>query len=161
MNLLHFTNNLGNLFYLSFSLLVLQYFLCTNLLILLVRLVRLRIGFSNLREHRIKHNFHDALNTLCSCSFAPETSSRYLLSCHNFSSDRSALMNDLDLIDSSISQLSETACANILLYGDSKMGISKKRQILQSTIKYTFVLKCFDEFLLQPSTSYALFTIYK
>ena len=83
-------------------------------------LVRLRLGFSHLREHRFKHNFHDTLNPLCSCSLEPETTSHYLLCCHNFSSARLALMNDLNLIDPTISQLNETALANLLLYGDSK-----------------------------------------
>ena len=63
-------------------------------------LVRLRLGFSHLREHKFRHNFHDTLNPLCSCSLEPETTSLYLLCCHNFSSARLALMNDLNLIDS-------------------------------------------------------------
>ena len=42
-------------------------------------LVRLRLGFSHLREHKFRHNFHDILNPLCSCSLEPETTSHYLL----------------------------------------------------------------------------------
>ena len=34
-------------------------------------------------------------------------------------------MNDLSLIDPTISQLNETALANILLYGDSRKGLSQ------------------------------------
>ena len=62
-------------------------------------LVRLRLGYSHLREHKFRHNFHDTLNLSCSCSLEPETTSSYLLCCYNFSSARSALMNDLNLID--------------------------------------------------------------
>ena len=64
-------------------------------------LVRLRLGFSLLREHKFWQNFRDTLNSLCSCSLEPETTSYYLLCCHNFSSARLILsfMNDLDLID--------------------------------------------------------------
>ena len=83
-------------------------------------LVRLRLGFSHLGDHKFRHNFHDTLNPLCSCSLEPETTSHYLLCCHNFSSARLALMNDLNLIDPTIYQLNETVLANILLYGDSK-----------------------------------------
>ena len=36
-------------------------------------LVRLRLGFSHLREHKFRYNFHDSLNLLCSCSIEPET----------------------------------------------------------------------------------------
>ena len=79
-------------------------------------LVRLRLGFTNLREHKFRHNFHDTLNPLCSCSLEPETTLHYLLCCHNFSSALLALMNDLNLIDLIISQLNETALANIIPY---------------------------------------------
>ena len=87
-------------------------------------LVRLRLGFSHLCEHKFRHNFHDTLNPWWSCSLEPKTTSHYLLYCHNFSSAHLALMNDLNLIDSTISQLNETALANILLYGDSKKSKS-------------------------------------
>ena len=78
-------------------------------------------------------------------SLEPETTSHYLLCCYNFSSARSAVMNNLYLIDRSISQLNETALANTLQYGDSKESISQNSKILQSTIKYVFVTKQFDE----------------
>ena len=53
-------------------------------------------------------------------------------------------MNYLQLIDSIISQLSENDIANIFLYGDSNISISKNCQVLQSTIKYFFTKKRFD-----------------
>ena len=108
-------------------------------------LVRLRLGFSLLREHKFRRNFHDTLNPLCSCSLEPETTSHYLLRCHNFSSSCLALMNDLNLIDLTISQINETALANILLYGDSKKSASENSKILQSTIRYINATKRFDD----------------
>ena len=108
-------------------------------------LVRLRLGFSHLHEHNFRHNFHDTLNPSCSCSLEPEKTSNYLFCCHNFSSAHLALMNDLNLIDPTISQLNETALANILLYSNSKKRTSENSKILQSTIKYTIVTKRFDE----------------
>ena len=56
-------------------------------------------------------------------------------------------MNELNLIDHTISQLNETALADILLYGDSKKSTSENSKILQSTIKYIIVTKRFDESL--------------
>ena len=106
-------------------------------------LVRLRLGFSHLREHKFRRNFHDTLNPLYSCRIESEATSHYLLRCHNFSSARVALMNDVNLIDPSMSQLNETAFANILLYGDSKKSTSQYSKILQSTIKYIYVTKRF------------------
>ena len=110
-------------------------------------LVRLRLGFSHLREHKFRHNFHDNLNPLWSCSLKPEKTSHYLLCCHNVSSSRLVLMNDLNLIDSFISQLNETALANILLYGDSKKSTSENSKSLQSTIRYIIATKRFDDSL--------------
>ena len=69
--------------------------------------VRLRLGFSNLREHKFRLSFNDTLNPLSFCSLKPETTSHYLLRWRNFSSARSALMNDFNLIEPSISQLNE------------------------------------------------------
>ena len=40
-------------------------------------LVRLRVGFSHLRGHKFRQNFHYTLNSLCSCSFEPETTLHY------------------------------------------------------------------------------------
>ena len=53
-------------------------------------------------------------------------------------------MNDLNLIEPTISQLNESAFANILLYGDSMKSASENGNILQSTIKYIFATKRFD-----------------
>ena len=82
-------------------------------------LVRLRLGFSHLRQHKFRHNFHDTLNTLCSCNLEPQTILHYLLCCQKFSPIRLALINDLNVIDPTISRLNKTALANILLYRDS------------------------------------------
>ena len=111
-------------------------------------LARLRLCFSYLREHKFRHNFHNTLNPLCSSSLEPETASHYLLHCHNFSFSCLSLMKVQLLMDSSISQLSETGHANILLYGDSKISISKNSQILQGTIKYIFSVKRFNKLLI-------------
>ena len=53
-------------------------------------LVRLRLGFTHLREYKFRHNFHDSLNPLCPCSLERETTLHYLLCCHNFCSPRLA-----------------------------------------------------------------------
>ena len=36
-------------------------------------LIRLKIGFSQLKEHKLKHNLHDSINPMCSCSSSFET----------------------------------------------------------------------------------------
>ena len=88
------------------------------------------------------------------------TTFHYLLCCHNFSVARLAHMNGLNLIDPTLSQSSETALANILLYGDSKKSTSENGKILQSSIKYIIVTKHFDESLFYWSHLYARFRLY-
>ena len=36
-------------------------------------LIRLKIGFSQLKEHKLKHNLHDSINPMCSCNSSFET----------------------------------------------------------------------------------------
>ena len=50
--------------------------------------------------------------------------------------DTSLRTMDFNLIDPTISQINETALANILLYDDSNKITSENSNILQSTIKY-------------------------
>ena len=61
-------------------------------------IVRLRLGFSHLREHKFKHNFRDTLNRLCSCSIEAEFTSHYFLRCHFVDTLRATLMNDLGIL---------------------------------------------------------------
>ena len=98
-------------------------------------------------EHKFRHNFHDTLTPLCYCILEHETTSHYLLCCHNFSSARSVLMNDVNLIVPIISRLNETALRKILLYVDSKKTTLQNSKMLQSTIKYIYATKQFDESL--------------
>ena len=88
-------------------------------------LTRLRLDFSQLREDKSRYNFHDSLYPSCPCSLEPERTSHNLLGCHNFSS---ALINNLDLIGSSIFQLTDTAFANILLMAIRKLIYQRAAQ---------------------------------
>ena len=40
---------------------------------------RLRLGFSHLNENRVRHNFQECLNALCTCGLETRNSSHYLL----------------------------------------------------------------------------------
>ena len=41
-------------------------------------LIRLRIGFNHLKEHKFKHNFQGSIDPLCSCSSGIETTIHFL-----------------------------------------------------------------------------------
>ena len=74
-----------------------------------VRLLnRLRLGFSNLREHKFRHNFAGTLNPLCSCTLETEDTEHYFLHCQNNLSFRTTLyqlMNDVNNINTVIASL--------------------------------------------------------
>ena len=45
--------------------------------IVLKYLTRLRLGQSDLNEHKLNHNFQDCVNPLCTCSLEPESAAYF------------------------------------------------------------------------------------
>ena len=59
-------------------------------------LTRLRVGFSHLREHKLRDGFCDMPNPICYCLWnAVENTENYLLHCSNFANQRTLLFDDL------------------------------------------------------------------
>ena len=56
-------------------------------------LTRLRLGLSNLREHKFKYNFQDTINLICNCDENIETLCYYHLRYSLYISERLALLN--------------------------------------------------------------------
>ena len=102
-------------------------------------LTRLRLGLSHLNEHRFNHNFQSCINPLFSCSLAIESTTHFLLQCHHFSNICSTLLNNINEVLGSItnlSDLSDCALAKILLFGDQKYTQVENTYIINATIKY-------------------------
>ena len=78
-------------------------------------ITRLRLGFSHLREHKLKHNLQGTLNPLCSCSIEVESTSHYFLCSHFFDNFRAILMNNLRNIDSDLPTVADENFTNILI----------------------------------------------
>ena len=68
---------------------------------------RLRLGFSHLSKHRFNHNFQSYINPSCSCSLAIESSTHFLLHCHHFSNIHSTLLNSINEVLGSITNISD------------------------------------------------------
>ena len=111
-------------------------------------LTRSRLGFSHLREYNFRHGFRDILNPLCPCSIEAETTAHYFLRCHFDNENRSALMNEVNEIDSSFSILNENKFIDLILYGGDKFNDKKSRNILMCTMKFIKGSERFDENLL-------------
>ena len=109
---------------------------------------RLRLDFSHLRKHKFRHALRDRLNPFCTCSIEVETTTHCFLGFHFYNANRSALMNDLDEIDSSSSTLSEHKFIDLILYGSDKLDDKRNHNILMTIIKSMKVSQRFDAHLL-------------
>ena len=102
-------------------------------------LTRSRLGPSRLNEHRFNHNFQSCINPLCSCNLAIESTTHILLHCHYFSNIRSTLLNSIDAVLDSItnlSDLSDCALVRILLFGNQNYAQVENSCIINATIKF-------------------------
>ena len=81
-------------------------------------LIRLRLGFSHLRQHKFRHNSEDTLNALCSCSIQAQTTLHFFLRYQFFNDIREILMNDLMNINRSLLSLNQDKLISVLLYGN-------------------------------------------
>ena len=65
-----------------------------------------------------KYSSQDTLNPFCSCGREIETTFHYFLHCPLFHAEGSTLLNNINEIDSTILNKSESVVTSILLYGD-------------------------------------------
>ena len=84
-----------------------------------VRLLeRLRLGFSQLKEHNLRHNFDGTLNLLCSCFLETKDKEYYFLRCQSNLSFRTNLTNDLNNANTAMASLNQNYLLRVVLYGD-------------------------------------------
>ena len=73
-------------------------------------LTKIRVSFSDLRDHRFNHNFNCASPT-CSCGIEDETSVHFFLRCPHYSAQLSTLLSNMsDIIHSDVSVFSDEHC---------------------------------------------------
>ena len=102
-----------------------------------VRLLdRLRLGFSQLRKRKVRHNFADTLNPLCSCSLETEDAEHYFLRSQNILSFYTTLMNDLSNINTAVASLNSNDLLRVILYGDEGFNKETNCKILTASNKF-------------------------
>ena len=101
-----------------------------------ISLTRLRLGLSHLNEHRFNHNFDNCINPLCTCTLEIESTTPFSLHCHFYRNIQKTLLDDLNEININISNFSETALTDLLLYGKSSFDKIQNKKILTASIKY-------------------------
>ena len=99
------------------------------------RLNRLRLHFSQLNEHKFRHNFRATIDPLCRCGLERETTLHYLLGCNLYSDLRTELLNDVCALNPTLKNLSHEKLLNILLYGSENFSFNTTKKIVKSTIK--------------------------
>ena len=83
-------------------------------------LTRLRIGISQLKEHKFRNNFQDSINPMCSCSNDIETTIHFLLHFANFTTQRKTLFDKITTINANILAENKDSIITTLLFGKHK-----------------------------------------
>ena len=96
----------------------------------------LRLGLSHLNEHRLRHNFQDCLNPLCSFSLEVESNIHFFLHCQHFIQSHQTLLDSLKKIVSDISNLTDDLLVNLILYGSQTCNFEENSTIMKASIKY-------------------------
>ena len=110
-------------------------------------LSRLRLDFSHLNEHKVRHGFKDGTNCMCDCGSALETTLHFLLQCQQYSTIRLELLNSIHNVDPKIKKLSNEKRLHLLLHGSKLCSFEKNREIIKLTIKFLKLSKRFERSL--------------
>ena len=112
-------------------------------------LTRPLLGFSHLREHNFRHNFHnfhDTVNPFClSKPNDIETNEHFLLHCPNYSTQRLILFDNLRANGISFLPLNSSSIVKLFLYGCDNQNITTNKIILFNVIEFIIQSKRFDE----------------
>ena len=111
-------------------------------------LTRLRIRFSHLKEHKVKHKFQDSIDLMCSCSSVIQTAIDFFLHCTNFSSQRQTLFDKIAAIDASILTENEDNVVNTLLFGKPNSQNTFNKAMPKGSIKFIVSVERFNNPLL-------------
>ena len=110
-------------------------------------LTQLRVGLSKLNFHKFKHNFRDTINPMCPTSDRIEDTEHFLLLCPSFDLQRRDLLTGIvELLRPfvQITNLSNDALMQILLYGDQYLSYDLNRNILELTLRFIHETRRFD-----------------
>ena len=104
----------------------------------LSHLTQLRVGFCKLNFHKFKHNFRDTINPMCPTSDGIKDTEHFLLLCPSFDLQRRDLLNGIvELLRPfvQITNFSNIALIQLILYGDQYLSYVLNRNILELTLR--------------------------
>ena len=97
-------------------------------------LIKIRVSFSDLRDHRFSHNFN-CVSPVCNCGLGDETTAHYMLRCPLFTLERIPFLDRIsDVVHSDVTVLPDEHLLNILLYGSNVYNSITNKLIIGETI---------------------------
>ena len=123
-------------------------------------LTRLRVKFSDLREHRFRHNFR-CNGSNCLCGKGIEDNEHFLLHCHRYGSPRRAFLDRVSgSVDFDIKAFCSSDMCNLLLYGYPRLNLHIIRIISGSTLHFINQTKRFKSWWTKTLPSITLLRRY-
>ena len=107
-------------------------------------LIRLKLGLHHLSEHKFKDNFQDNLYRISNCSEDIESSCHYLLQYPLYTNEILAFLNDIQGINNSILELSDSDNVEALLHGRKFLDIQCNTNVLNAITDFLLQTKTFD-----------------
>lgn len=112
-------------------------------------LTKIRVDFSDLREHRYRHNFN-CPDPLCSCLLENETTEHFFLRCPKYVSQRATIIDSVLSILPQMSSAPTSQFCALLLYGSNTLTFDVNKSILTCSIEFirnTNRFRSFEAFL--------------
>ena len=99
-------------------------------------LTRMRVGFSDLRDHRYNHSFN-CDSPICKCKIEEESNEHFLLRCPLYTLNRKTLLGNIAIaVCDEILNIPHGHLTGILLYGSSSFNYITNMTILRITIHF-------------------------
>ena len=106
--------------------------------------MKLRVDFSDLREHRFNHNFN-CPSPVCKCNGGEESTEHYLLRCALYNVQRQELLSGIsNIVNNDVSVLPDGHLAKVALYGTNSYNNIANKLIIEETIRYIKNTKRFN-----------------
>ena len=107
-------------------------------------LYQLRVGLSNLRSHKVKHNFCDTPTSTCLCGAAIESTDHFFNSCSLYNEQRLQLMSKVNVVLRRNNLVIDSR-TKLLLYGHPQLNDTDNKLILTYSLEYLNSSKRFTE----------------
>ena len=98
-------------------------------------LTRLRVGLSQLGEHKFRHNFQDSHEPFCNCDRHIETNIHLFPHHSNYSNQRKTFFDKINNIKRSLMNQNHVTIVETFLFGSNGLNGKNNALITESTIE--------------------------